>query len=44
MKSLNQWVLASGAVLGLLSVSGCMSTGPTTAQSKNDTWCSNHPK
>jgi hypothetical protein len=44
MKSLNQLLLASSAGLVLLGSVGCMSTGPATAQSQDEAWCSSHPK
>jgi hypothetical protein len=44
MKFVNQIVWPFGLTLMLLSGSGCVSNGSTTAQSHDDEWCSNHPK
>jgi hypothetical protein len=44
MKSLNQLLTVSSFALVLLSASGCMSNGATTAGAHDDAWCGAHPK
>ncbi|HEX3951834.1 MAG TPA: hypothetical protein VHW95_18445 [Steroidobacteraceae bacterium] len=44
MKSVNHLMCSLGVALMLVAGSGCMSSGPTTAQSHDDAWCGAHPK
>jgi hypothetical protein len=44
MKYVHQLGVAAALALLVLGSTGCVSNTPSTAQSQNDTWCSNHPK
>jgi hypothetical protein len=44
MRSGQTIISVSSIAAMLLCASACVSNSPTTAQTQDDAWCSNHPK